>query len=70
MKGTIGIVGPKRMDYDKVVETLLRTDGLGHRVNHPAHNIAVDPRLLLHDRYHGQVDLVNGETVQVGIQGD
>ena len=22
MKGTIGIVGPKRMDYDKVVETL------------------------------------------------
>ena len=22
MKGTIGIVGPKRMDYDKVVNTL------------------------------------------------
>ena len=22
MKGTIGIVGPKRMDYDKVVGTL------------------------------------------------
>ena len=22
MKGTIGIVGPKRMDYDKVVTTL------------------------------------------------
>ena len=22
MKGTIGIVGPKRMDYDKVVSTL------------------------------------------------
>ena len=31
---------------------------------------AVDPRLLLHDRYHGQVDLVNGETVQVSIQQD
>ena len=22
MKGTIGIIGPKRMDYDKVVDTL------------------------------------------------
>lgn len=22
MKGTIGIIGPKRMDYEKVVETL------------------------------------------------
>jgi heat-inducible transcriptional repressor len=35
MKGTIGIIGPKRMDYDKVVDTLknLQTqlDELYHR---------------------------------------
>ena len=35
MKGTIGIIGPKRMDYDKVVDTLknLRNqlDELYHR---------------------------------------
>ena len=27
MKGTIGIIGPKRMDYDKVVKTLKSITG-------------------------------------------
>ena len=35
MKGTIGIIGPKRMDYDKVVDTLKnlksQLDELYHR---------------------------------------
>ena len=36
MKGTIGIIGPKRMDYEKVVETLknMRTQLMMYSRNH------------------------------------
>ena len=53
------IVGAAGID----LQILLRPNGLGHRVNDLADDSSVDTCLLLHHRYHGQIDLIDGQAV-------
>ena len=53
------IVGAAGID----LQILLRLNGLGYRGDYFPHDMAVNSRLLLHNGYHGQVDLVDGQPV-------
>ena len=61
---TKNIVGPAGI----YLQILISFDGICHSIDNVTNNTAVNTCLLLHGRYHSQIDLLDGKTVQRGIQ--